>query len=550
MGAYQFKIIIKGSKPPIWRRVLIPQGITFETLHQMIQTAFCWSDCHLFEFEFRTMGIRVTDDRLEEEFSMPGTVSGSTVIDELVADTKKFTYTYDLGDNWEHTIEVEKILEEDTEPYARVVKYKGDVIPEDCGGIYGYYHLLDILADPKKLEELKAENGIDYLEWAGNQGMGTYDVELVNEKLKALSFSEGRVPESGKLLLEDIFGCYDKESITALAKRHGMSGYSKYKKEELIRATVDYLIRPEVMRRYFLCARDKEIELFEQILEGNGWIPLYEDENIDYLYAGGYVTEAVQQGTYLVADDVKTAYGVMNTEQFQAERSRISRIGDCLCAANSLYAVSPVSAVLDIFNEYASPKLTDGELLEAYETLSAARPVVELVDGRFVDRVLAEQNTYEELYRMQRNIPYYIPSLTELKFMADNGGFLMGKELQKLGEFLTGELGVKDEVIPDILRDVQSAISVGANLQTVIDELGNYGVVFSEQRELEKFSNVIIDVWNNTRMVMNHGYTPHELVRYGFSEAPGQRKNVQKIYPNDPCPCGSGKKYKKCCGKK
>ena len=119
---------------------------------------------------------------------------------------------------------------------------------------------------------------------------------------------------------------------------------------------------------------------------------------------------------------------------------------------------------------------------------------------------------------MQRNIPYYIPSLTELKFMADNGGFLMGKELQKLGEFLTGELGVKDEVIPDILRDVQSAISVGANLQTVIDELGNYGVVFSEQRELEKFSNVIIDLWNNTRMVMNHGYTPHELVRYGFSE--------------------------------
>lgn len=23
-----------------------------------------------------------------------------------------------------------------------------------------------------------------------------------------------------------------------------------------------------------------------------------------------------------------------------------------------------------------------------------------------------------------------------------------------------------------------------------------------------------------------------------------------KVYPNDPCPCGSGKKYKKCCGKK
>ena len=27
------------------------------------------------------------------------------------------------------------------------------------------------------------------------------------------------------------------------------------------------------------------------------------------------------------------------------------------------------------------------------------------------------------------------------------------------------------------------------------------------------------------------------------------RREGHKIYPNDPCPCGSGKKYKKCCGR-
>ena len=30
---------------------------------------------------------------------------------------------------------------------------------------------------------------------------------------------------------------------------------------------------------------------------------------------------------------------------------------------------------------------------------------------------------------------------------------------------------------------------------------------------------------------------------------PKQRKEI-KVYPNDPCPCGSGKKYKQCCGRK
>ena len=32
-------------------------------------------------------------------------------------------------------------------------------------------------------------------------------------------------------------------------------------------------------------------------------------------------------------------------------------------------------------------------------------------------------------------------------------------------------------------------------------------------------------------------------------KAPKKRENV-KVYPNDPCPCGSGKKYKQCCGRK
>ena len=36
---------------------------------------------------------------------------------------------------------------------------------------------------------------------------------------------------------------------------------------------------------------------------------------------------------------------------------------------------------------------------------------------------------------------------------------------------------------------------------------------------------------------------------YRAQKASGTVRNEKKIYPNDPCPCGSGKKYKKCCGK-
>lgn len=535
MGAYQIKITIKGSKPPIWRRLVIPSGITFEMLHQVIQTAFCWSDSHLYEFEFRTKGIRVCDDRMEEGIFESNEVSGAAVIDELMADAKKFTYTYDFGDNWEHVIEVEKVLEDDKAPYARVVKYKGGVIPEDCGGIMGYYDLL---------------YGPDYQEWAEEQGIQEYDLESVNERLKALVSPENAVFTPECPALAEIFDFYDKESIIELAKRHHMSGYSKLKKRELAQKTAEYITNTEVMERYFLCARDCEIWLFEEILAGRGQIPAFENDNMDYLFAGGYVTAGERLNLYFVAEEVKQAYQIINTEEFQKRRSRMSLVMDYLCAANALYAVTPITVALDLFNTYEAEKLTETELYQVYEALSLYRPLVKLIDGRFVDCVLAEQNAFQELYQMQKDRPYYMPTAQEIRFMADNGGFLMNRELEQFGKLLIEDFGIADKEIPYILREVASAVSVGTDLQTIVNSLEVYGIIFQDEKKLEPFVKKLMDVWNHSRMVLNRGYAPCEMNENAslvFAEKP--RNHVQKIYPNDPCPCGSGKKYKKCCGK-
>lgn len=60
-------------------------------------------------------------------------------------------YTYDLGDNWEHLITVEKITEEKL-LFADCLTGKGNCPPEDCGGQWGYEELKDALAHPKHSE--------------------------------------------------------------------------------------------------------------------------------------------------------------------------------------------------------------------------------------------------------------------------------------------------------------------------------------------------------------------------------------------------------------
>ncbi|NLM68159.1 MAG: hypothetical protein GX180_13450, partial [Enterococcus sp.] len=83
--------------------------------------------------------------------------------------------------------------------------------------------------------------------------------------------------------------------------------------------------------------------------------------------------------------------------------------------------------------------------------------------------------------------------------------------------------------------------------------LDRYNFVFQDEKQIQQFLDLITAAKNNTRIWVNKGHTPSEL--YAIS-VEGQEKTIefptlknQKIGRNDPCPCGSGKKYKRCCGR-
>ena len=519
MGAYQLKITIKGSKPPIWRRILVPKGITFETLHHIIQASFCWSGQKPYQFEFRSKGIRVAFNQTEQEKRYQY-LPADEFIDGQIAKDLKFTYTSYHAGTWEFVIQTEDLIEESVESCARVIKYKGNTISETFSNLEEYKELIET-SDGKEIE---------------------YELDAVNLHLSQLETNDLAIQ------ISDIFDCYDKNSVAEIAKRHHMAGFSKLKKEELVEKTISYILNEEIMKPYFLCARDCEIELFEKTASGSFDADKQKQEDMDYLYAGGYVTSGAD-GQFMIAGEVMNAYEQMNTAEFREERTRLSLIGDYLCAANSLYAITPPSVLLETFNKYEEKKLTLDELLNAYEQILPYRCMVQYMDGNFVDAALSEQKSYGNILRMQKKVPYYIPTLEEVHDMADHGGFLMSSELNYLSHFLTTELNVPDEMIPLILRQVQAEISLGGQLKEVMNDLEAAGILLDSAEHLEKFTSIITDVWNHTRMVLNRGHKPYEMVMKGFEESNAQRKNIQKIYPNDACPCGSGKKYKKCCGK-
>jgi len=158
-GAYQIKVSLRGAKPPIWRRLKVPASSTLADLHRIIQYAMGWDDYHLHAFDVGGTRYGIPDPELELRDE-----ARARLRDVAPADGAKFRYEYDFGDGWEHDIIVEKILDE---PVKQPVLLAGRRAcpPEDCGGIWGYARLLEVLADPQheEYEEMSTwvEDGFD-----------------------------------------------------------------------------------------------------------------------------------------------------------------------------------------------------------------------------------------------------------------------------------------------------------------------------------------------------------------------------------------------------
>ncbi|HUB38853.1 MAG TPA: plasmid pRiA4b ORF-3 family protein [Streptosporangiaceae bacterium] len=164
-NVHRLKVTLRGSKPPIWRRFEVPSDITLARLHSVIQYGFGWEDCHLWVFETPTGRYGSTDPDLEIR-------SAATKKLSAVADWPgdKLRYEYDFGDGWDHDIVVEAVQPaEEAVAYPRCIAGKRACPPEDCGGVWGYYELLNTLANPRH------ENHTQMLWWLGISSPADFD---------------------------------------------------------------------------------------------------------------------------------------------------------------------------------------------------------------------------------------------------------------------------------------------------------------------------------------------------------------------------------------
>jgi hypothetical protein len=178
MLLYEVRVQLRDIEPPIWRILRVRPQTRLARLHKILQKAMGWtnSHLHLFEMDGKPYG--------EGDFDWDIDVQDYTDVkleDVFTEGRNSLLYEYDMGDSWRHDITLLGKVEGAPREKIACIAGARACPPEDCGGVGGYYHLLEALADPED------EDHDMLLEWVGGRyNPEAFDMQRVDRALKRL----------------------------------------------------------------------------------------------------------------------------------------------------------------------------------------------------------------------------------------------------------------------------------------------------------------------------------------------------------------------------
>ena len=403
------------------------------------------------------------------------------------------------------------------------------------------------------------------------------------------------------IMLKHILRMYDKESLLNYARDLEIKRTSGLKKDELAEKIANELLMPTVMRRRIAVLSPECRILLERAMR-EPFIPTPEEmDDALCLHESDYAFLNKREQLD-VPVDVKIAYEKINTPEFRKYARKMSWLSQCLNFGEAFYGVFDKDVLRKIYNVRKGYHISEEQLEKMCNEFPDDMTECHMEEGQrfIVAEYLAYSDRYKDLLDIQAGKDFYIPNAQEVLDYARNLYLSQEPAYQNFREFLQHEIGMTyDEADAEALEiwdKIQFDIDFTEIVQYIIDVYED----LLDDTKIEEIIQLLQELNNNTRMQIHRGHTPNEMMRKGmeegrFSQRPtvvpgsaeaasllksaseelkemgvcvdfdsnavivpnnssqnnvfGQVANsFKKIYPNDPCPCGSGKKFKKCCG--
>ena len=346
-----------------------------------------------------------------------------------------------------------------------------------------------------------------------------------------------------------------KEELSALRvadlheirKRLQVKNASSLKKDDLINKIIESILEtiPAILKEF----DDERISLFKKLVETNGTmnIKLIETK-INYLANVGFATVNKESGVETLSIPVEVK-SILEEQLTSVElRQMIKENTEVIQVTRGLlyyYGVLKREQLFEMVKKITQTTMSDQHLeriitaaVQYYGEMKETKEVFSFIAALVPNHVLSEQEKRKDLS--------YYPFTKEQLMEAGKSDFIeQPKGFTALLKLLKEYHKLPEQTVDMILKLLIIRVKNGQKPSEILQELQK-DIKFNDYSEAQVVMEHLIELINHTRQWTLKGYQAVELSN---NQPTTKQTQNQKVGRNDPCPCGSGKKHKKCCGK-
>lgn len=355
------------------------------------------------------------------------------------------------------------------------------------------------------------------------------------------------------LPLREVLRCRGLTSLQRLARRCKLRGTSRLRKDLLLDALVDSLLSSDGMEELLYLTESAPWAAFRNgVADGRvssrqlNRGAFYFLEDLGYVYPLERGTDAV----YGIPADVRRACLALLDSGFQARKARADLIHAYALSAVNLYGIMAIHNFLHVFNRQNAHELDMEELQPILERNIAADRGYMIWERYLVSDAFAD-NSFRDVPDLMAEIgdkPRYLPPKEEFLRYVDENYYERTRQTDQMQNFLRLECGMDVLTTQNLMLQLHFGAVLDAEVGELLGLMNEHGISLDED-SLPVFLGLLSDMYQHTRRWADNGHTPEELERKRRPRETPAIPTRLRVGRNDPCPCGSGKKYKRCCGR-
>ena len=266
----------------------------------------------------------------------------------------------------------------------------------------------------------------------------------------------------------------------------------------------------------------------------------------------------------IVPEEVRRTYEEVRSDELTLRWRKRNWMYKCIEAGRYLYGVMTYEALRNLF-ALRYPDADMAEIMELFDSTPLYNQWLTERDGKLVLNGFEKNDYYKYLdQQVQGDIPFYVPTIGEVEELYDQGSLISRESHMKLKDFMEENLGLDPDTASIKLHDLYETVNNHMRVNDAIEAFaaggeGGPAIEFPSDEIRFKFTELYIEMSRECRVRDNRGHDYYEMVAImslksrgnstGSPAKSGTQVKRAKIGRNDPCPCGSGKKYKNCCGR-